>query len=250
MSKAHEYKFLYVISVSLALFLSSCVDTSVQNIDASFDFHSLLKIANIASGSNVQSVTVLNSEGAEVGTYQIALGAESPAEGQAFMDIPSGSKSFILHFAGGAPDQLFIETLDSERKYRLYIFNSDSGVTDILKTNLRYTWQQRGTDQGKTLFYPDSAFIGFVNCHTDSLVAEIDISGAIDTLIDLHDAPLENGSSIGMMLPAPGNYSMNLNSPDGNLIATLAVTVAGSGRYTSVLYGVQSGIATKTFTDD
>jgi hypothetical protein len=252
MSKAHENKFLYIISVSLMLFLSSCVDTSVQNLEASYDFHSLLKVANIATGSNVQSVTIINnSTNVEEGTLQVGLNTETPAEGQPFMNIPSGSKRFIVHFGGGAPDQLFIQTLDADRKYRVYFFNSDSGVVDILKTDLRYTWQQRGTEEGETLFYPDSAFVGFVNAHTDLAVGFIEIYGPTDTtLVDLHETPLGNGESTGLMLPAPANYNLKLYTADEEEITDLPVTVAGSGRYTSLLYGVRSEIVTKTFTDD
>jgi len=251
MSKAHEYKFLYMILAGLMLFLSSCVETEVSNIEPSFDFHSLFKIANIASGSSVTSVTVVNnSTGVTEGEFPIAVGTENPAEGQAFMDIQSGSKRFILHGTGSVDGQLFIQTLDSERKYRVYIFNSDSGETSLLKSDLRYTWQQKGTEQGKNLFYPDSAFVSFLNCHTDSSVAFVEITGGKDTLIDLHLAPLENGDHVTIMLPAPAAYNVTLYSPDENVIAAITLDAAGTGRYTSVLYGVQSEVVTKIFTDD
>ena len=251
MSKAHEYKFLYIILSSLMLILSSCVDTEVSNIEPSFDFHSQLKIANIASGSAVTSVTVINNSTlATEGEFPITLGTENPAEGQAFMDIQSGSKRFILHGTGSVEGQLFIQTLDSERKYRLYIFNSDSGETSLLKSDLRYTWQQKGTAEGDTLFDPNSAFVGFLNCHTDSAVAFIEVMGPDTNVIDLSDAPLENGDSTPLTLSAPSDYTINLYSPDENLIATLTFTAAGAGRYTAVLYGVQSEIITKIFTDD
>jgi hypothetical protein len=233
------------------LFLSSCVDTQVQNIEPSYDFHSLFKIANIASGSNVTSVTVINnSTGATEGEFALTLGTENPAEGQAFADIQSGSKKFILHGTGPVDGQLFIQTLDSERKYRVYIFNSDSGETSILKSDLRYTWQQKGTEEGKTLFYPDSAFVALLNCHTDSAVAFIEVMGPDTNVIDLSDAPLGNGDHATLMLSAPNNFTINLYSPDENLITTMTLAAAGAGRYTAVLYGVRSEVVAKIFTDD
>ncbi|MGE5795568.1 MAG: hypothetical protein ACM34N_02225 [Ignavibacteria bacterium] len=251
MSKAHEYKFLYMILAGLMLFLSSCVETEVSNIEPSFDFHSLLKIANIASGSSVTSVTVINnSTGVTEGEFPIAVGTENPAEGQAFMDIQSGSKRFILHGTGSVDGQLFIQTLDSERKYRVYIFNSDSGETSLLKSDLRYTWQQKGTAEGDSLFKPDSAFVGLLNFHTDAAVAFIEVMGPDTTVIDLHLAPIENGDHSTFMLAAPNNFTINLYSPDEELITTLSLSAAGAARYSAVLYGVRSEVAAKIFTDD
>jgi hypothetical protein len=112
------------------------------------------------------------------------------------MDIQSGSKRFILHGTGSVDGQLFIQTLDSERKYRVYIFNSDSGETSLLKSDLRYTWQQKGTEQGETLFYPDSLlrFLNFIRS-AGAFVKSWDQ----DTLIDL-PYRTENGITYNMLL--------------------------------------------------
>lgn len=251
MHKIDKNKFLFSIIIGLILIWSGCVDTSVENIPDSFDFNSQLKIVNIASATNAQSITVLNKEGVEIGTFQIALGQESPAEGEPFMNIPSGAKTFIVHFAS-SPDQTFRLSLESERRIRLYILNPDAATTDILKSDLRYTWQVKNSVNGRGLFYPDSASVAFLNGTSDATIASVIAqSTEIDTLIHFDEALVVGGSS-SLNLKAPADYTIYFLSDTDDTLSTLTLNANALSRYTTVVYGSQGAgtLTSKVYTDD
>ncbi len=251
MSKTDKNKFLHIITISITLFLAGCLDTSVENIPDSFDFHSQLKIVNLASVTNAQSISVFNKEGTEVGSFTIGLGQEFPAEGVPFMDIPSGSKTFVVHFAGSPNDTLRL-SLESERRIRLYIFNPDTVTTDILKSTLRYTWQEKNSENGRGLFYPDSASVSFLNGTVDATIASVIAQSIdIDTLIHFEEALVVGGSS-SLMLKAPANYTLYFLSDADDTLSILTLNANALSRYTTVLYGSQGSgtLTSKVYTDD
>ncbi len=105
MNKADKFKLLYIFGISLIFYFIGCVDTSVQNIPTSIDYHSQIQILNLASVNGAVTIDVVNADGSMDGTTgQLNVGDAYPADGQPFMDIPSGAKTFNVTFANSGTE--------------------------------------------------------------------------------------------------------------------------------------------------
>ena len=58
MKKADKTKLLYVIGISLVLFMFGCVDTNVQNVPSSIDYHSQVKFVNLIDSVGTATISV------------------------------------------------------------------------------------------------------------------------------------------------------------------------------------------------
>ena len=73
--------FSILLVFSTMLIYTGCVDTGVENIDSSFDFHSEISVANLVQGSGTATVTVDNSQigtaivGAQTGNTDLLSGS-------------------------------------------------------------------------------------------------------------------------------------------------------------------------------
>ena len=123
MLKADNIKLFYIFSISLIFYLVGCTDTSVQNLPTSIDFHSQIQIANLATVTGPVSVDVIDANGInDASTGTLSIGDAYPADGQSFLDIPSGSKSLVLKYGTTTDTQKL--TIDTQRKIRLFVLKS------------------------------------------------------------------------------------------------------------------------------
>jgi hypothetical protein len=251
MNKADKFKLLYIFSISLIFYFIGCVDTSVQNLPTSVDYHSQVQIVNLASVSGSATVDIINADGTMDGsTGQLNVGGAYPGDGQPFMDVPSGTKTFNVTFANNSGmNTSFKLTIDSERKIRLLLYNPDSSSTTLVKADERYTFQEKNSDNAGNLYPADSASIGFFNA---SLVT-------VDSIY-LQDAPLDVsslavGKGVGYMIFNAANYTITFKQDttdvggDPNL-ATASINAQSQGRYSAVLYGTKGNLQAKVYTDD
>lgn len=251
MNKADKFKLLYIFGISLIFFFTGCVDTSVQNIPSSFDFHSQVKIVNLSSNGGAATINVFDVTGAKVASVSsLNVGDEYPGNGQAFLDLQAGSKTFIITYAN-APADTFKQVTDTDLRMRFFIVDVNDTTRNIVKSVERYTWQQKNTANGKALFPSDSTSIMFFNS-SDVTVAKIIVkstSPAVDTTIT---ASLTNGKGFHYtMFKAPGNYTVSFWSASDSL-ASVSFSPQVQSRYSTVLYGssIKNTLQSKVFTDD
>ncbi len=263
MNKADKFKLLYIFSISLIFYFIGCVDTSVQNMPTSIDYHSQIQILNLASVDGaVSTINIVNADGKMDGTTgQLNVGDAYPPDGQAFMDIPSGTKTFNVIFASGATNS-FKLTIDTERKIRLLLINPDLSTNNLVKSDERYTWQEKNSEHAGDLFPSDTASISFYNATPDVSVDSVVLSGA--------GAPINLGTSLGigksigyMFFSPPANYTITFKRdttgfaadttgllPGEPTLATATINAQSKGKYSAILYGTQGNLQAKVYTDD
>jgi Domain of unknown function (DUF4397) len=245
MNKADKFKLLYIFGISLIFYFMGCLDTSVQNLPKSIDYHSQLQIINLASVSGAATINVMNYDGSMDGTTgQLNVGDAYPQDGQPFMDIPSGTKTFNVTFAGS--NTSFKLTVDTERKIRLILVNPDSNSTSLVKGDERYIWQEKNSEHAGDLFPTDTASISFFNASPAATVESITVQGT--------DIGLASSLAVGkgisyMKFSPPGNYSITFQDADGDL-ATATINAQSQGKYSAILYGTTGNLQAKVYTDD
>ncbi len=250
MRKADNIKLLFIISISFIVFLSGCVDTSVQPIQSQFDFRSQVKIVNLAAGTGSATVTIdmTQSRGTTIAFGAVAFGEESPANGQPFSDIPAGAKTFKVTYANGGTDNFKLVT-ETDFKMRLFIVSDTANSKTLVKAAERYIWQGKGTDNGKDLYPADTAQLAFINGCPDVEIAQLIFHGGpTDTTVELTKGAFQGG--IGYQKVKAGNYTVDVVDVNGTTIATLTFNGQSQGRYTAVIYDRLSSLKNKIFTDD
>jgi hypothetical protein len=243
MSKADKNKILYIISISLLLFLNSCIDTGVENIPQSIDYMSQVKFVNAVPGSGPVTITV-NSE--QIGTAE--PGAETPA-GSAFKVVPAGAKTINAGF----PNSAYTFNLSTDTEYKMRIFITSNG-TDVTATKSlqRYIWQEKGTASGQPLYPPDTAQVAIFNASPDVAIDEIGIhSSSEDRTISLEAAVAYRSGIpyIKLAAPAATDYQLYVIQ-EGDTLSTISLNVSPQSRYTAVIYDNSSDLKNSVFIDD
>ena len=257
MNKADKFKLLYIFGISLIFYFIGCVDTSVQNLPSSVDYHSQIQIINLASLGGAATIDVVDNTGAVNGsTGQLNVGSAYPADSQPFMDVPSGSKTFNITFANSSFNTSLKLTIDTERKIRLLLINPDSSSSSLVKVDERYTWQEKNSDHAGDLFPADTAQISFFNATPDISVDSIYVQGNL--IVDANEDPVTlaigKGSSYMPFTP-PANYTITFKQDttgvggDPNL-ATATINAQSQGKYSAILYGTKGSLQAKVYTDD
>ncbi|MFZ0455567.1 MAG: DUF4397 domain-containing protein [Ignavibacteriaceae bacterium] len=249
MNKADRFKLLYIFGISLMFYFIGCVDTSVQNIPTSFDYQSQLQLVNLASVSGTATIDIVNVDGSVAASTQLSVGSAYPADPQPFMDIPSGTKTFKVTFSNASFNNEFKYTIDSERKIRLFLINPDSSSTNLIKTDERYTWQTKNSDNAGNLYPAGSASIAFFNA---SPTTTIDILLAQDSTLT---PSLAVGKALPYMTFKAGNITVTFKKDTtgvgGNpTLASATIDAKSQGRYSAVLYGTTGNLQAKVYTDD
>jgi Domain of unknown function (DUF4397) len=245
MNKADKFKLSYIFGISLIFYFIGCTDTSVNNIPTTFDFRSEVQLVNLASVSGAATINVINADGTMDGsTGTLNVGNAYPADGQPFMDIPSGSKTFNVTFANGGSTS-FKLTIDTERKIRLFLINPDVNSSNLIKGDERYIWQEKGSANAGDLYPADSASISFFNVSPDVSVETISLQGASSSTIT---QSLDNGKGTPYMLFKAGSYTITFK--DTVDLATTTINAQSQGRYSAILYGTQGNLQAKVYTDD
>jgi len=246
MLKKNKINILYLLGVSMLIFLASCVDTNVQPIPSKFDFRSEVKVVNFTDGSATFTLKSNQNNGADVNFPQSALGDESPASGQTFQDIPSGAKDLIISSGGASFTAKFVA--DTDRKMRLFVFGDATNGYTIVKSVQRYVWQTKSSKNNSALFPVDSAEVSFINGSPDATVSGIEVAGGgLDTSITL--GTLKTGDGHGYMKFKKGSYTVNVISGSDTL-NTFSLTLASQERKTAAVYDTKANIKSKVFIDD
>jgi hypothetical protein len=258
MNKADKVKLIYFFSISLLIFLYGCIDTNVQVIPSSFDFRSQFKIVNLASMGGAVTVKVLdNTKQVVASASGLNVGDEYPGSGVNFLDIPAGTHTFIGSFANSAKPDTVTESLDSDKKVRLFIVENAAGSPSLVKCFQRYTTQLKGSAYGKGLYPADSACILFFNGASDTSVAQIEVKGTngtttvFDSTITL-STELKTGTATAYFkLKVASNYAITFIGDSGNLSTVTTFTPQSQSRYSAVVYGSNSATyKSKVYTDD
>ncbi len=257
MNKADKFKLLYIFGISLIFYFIGCVDTSVQNIPTSIDYHSQLQIVNLDALNGAATINIVNTEGTVEGsTGQLNIGDAYPADGQPFMDIPSGTKTFNVSYTSGATATYRL-TIDTERKIRLLLINPDAASTNLLKGDVRYTWQDKNSANAGNLYPADSASISFLNFTPDVSVSDVSVNG------DPLGISLGIAKGSGYSLFGAGDYTIAFLQdttgfasdttgliPGEPTLATGSISAQSKGRYSAILYGTAGNYKAKVYTDD
>jgi hypothetical protein len=258
MNKADKVKLIYFFSISLLIFLYGCIDTNVQVIPSSFDFRSQLKIVNLASQGGAVTAKILdNKKQVVASTSGLNVGDEYPGSGVSFLDIPAGTHTFIASFANSAKPDTVTESLDSDKKVRLFVVEDASGRPSLVKCFQRYTTQLKGSAYGKGLYPADSVSILFFNGGSDTTLDQIEVKGTngtttvFDSTITLSTALTTGQASAYFKLKVAPNYAITFISTDGSLSTVATFTPLAQSRYSAVVYGSKSATyKSKVYTDD
>ncbi len=254
MKKADKFKLLYILGISLIFFFAGCVDTGVQNIATSFDFHSQVDVVNLSSNGGAATIKVYNVGNTLVKTISsLPVGGEFPG-GTTYMDLPSGSYTFIINYASVAKVDTFKQVMDTDLRLRLYVLDVDSVTRTLDKNVQRYTWQSKDVANGKALFPADTASIMFVNGTPAVTLTKVELTGTTATYA--HSLAVGAGSPYQMFKVA-GSTALTCNfygassSGGDSLLTSVSLTPKAQSRYSAVLYKDASGkLAGKVYTDD
>ena len=242
MNKADKFKLLYIFGISLIFYFMGCVDTSVQNLPSTVDYHSQIQLINLATVSGTATIDVVNYDGSIDANTQLSVGSAYPADTQPFMDIPSGTKTFKVTFSNASFNVDLTKTIDSERKIRLILINPDANSVDLIKSDQRYTWQEKNSKNAGDLFPADTAQISFFNASPDVTVNTIEVSDStIETTLGV-------GNAFSYKKFPAANYTITFK--DTADLATTTINAQSTNKYTAVLYGTQGNLQAKVYTDD
>jgi len=231
-------RLLLIMSIWTVVFITGCVDVSVQPIPNSINYSSQIKVVNLVSGAGTATLTL---NGQSLGS--VDFGSEVPGPQLAFLTIPAGSKTLSASFASAASkDFQFAATTD----YKIRIFLVGTAASNDLVTNSqRYIWQTKDSDNGKALFPPDTGQVAFFNGSPDAVLNSVTINGT--TII--FDSPLEMGDGAPYIMLKSGSYSFNVLYND-SLHTTFDYNLGAKDRYTAVIYDAASSIKNTVFVDD
>lgn len=231
-------RLLLTMSIWTVVFITGCVDVSVQPIPNSINYSSQIKVVNLVSGAGTATLTL---NGQSLGS--VDFGSEVPGPQLAFLTIPAGSKTLSASFASAASkDFQFAATTD----YKIRIFLVGTAASNDLVTNSqRYIWQTKDSDNGKALFPPDTGQVAFFNGSPDAVLNSVTINGT--TII--FDSPLEMGDGAPYIMLKSGSYSFNVLYND-SLHTTFDYNLGAKDRYTAVIYDAAASIKNAVFVDD
>ena len=231
-------RLLLIMSIWTVVFITGCVDVSVQPIPNSINYSSQIKVVNLVSGAGTATLTL---NGQSLGS--VDFGSEVPGPQLAFLTIPAGSKTLSASFASAASkDFQFAATTD----YKIRIFLVGTAASNDLVTNSqRYIWQTKDSDNGKALFPPDTGQVAFFNGSPDAVLNSVTINGT--TII--FDSPLEMGDGAPYIMLKSGSYSFNVLYND-SLHTTFDYNLGAKDRYTAVIYDAAASIKNTIFVDD
>jgi len=231
-------RLLLIMSIWTVVFITGCVDVSVQPIPNSINYSSQIKVVNLVSGAGTATLTL---NGQSLGS--VDFGSEVPGPQLAFLTIPAGSKTLSASFASAASkDFQFAATTD----YKIRIFLVGTAASNDLVTNSqRYIWQTKDSDNGKALFPPDTGQVAFFNGSPDAVLNSVTINGT--TII--FDSPLEMGDGAPYIMLKSGSYSFNVLYND-SLHTTFDYNLGAKDRYTAVIYDAAASIKNAVFVDD
>jgi len=243
MKKADKTKLLYVIGISLVLFMFGCVDTNVQNVPSSIDYHSQVKFVNLIDSVGTATISVNgNSMGSAAFTKSL------PANGSSYLDVQSGDKVIIVKYTS-APADTFRIAFETERTQSIYFTGTKSGSRQITSLTERYTWQAKNSKDGAPLYPADTASVLFFNGASDAGSVNITIKGgSLDTT--LAKAAVYGGNLPFFKLKA-GSYTFTFTNATKDTLSTLSnAVVSSSNRYNAAIFGVKGNYQSKLFTDD
>src|SRR3990172_306440 len=231
-------RLLLIMSIWTVVFITGCVDVSVQPIPNSINYSSQIKVVNLVSGAGTATLTL---NGQSLGS--VDFGSEVPGPQLAFLTIPAGSKTLSASFASAASkDFQFAATTD----YKIRIFLVGTAASNDLVSNAqRYIWQTKDSDNGKALFPPDTGQVAFFNGSPDAVLNSVTINGT--TII--FDSPLEMGDGAPYIMLKSGSYSFNVLYND-SLHTTFDYNLGAKDRYTAVIYDAAASIKNAVFVDD
>jgi hypothetical protein len=255
MSKAVTERILFFVIAGIIILMGSgCTDTSVQNLPTSIDYKSQVKFINAAP---VTGTATISMNGQQIGA--VDPGNEIPGNGQAFIEIPAGSKTISVSYSNGHPNDDFKITTDTDYKLRLIIVGDSSGNT-LVKSLDRYVWQDKGTSNGARLYPKDTAQVVFFNASPDITIDAIDVHTADASLPDTvytsgtikFDKPVkfqERTSYLKFYAPAPTDYNVGIVQNDST-ITTVTVHAVPQGRLSTIIYDYSTKLKSSVLTDD
>ena len=242
MFKHFKNKLLFFALAASVLLSTSCVDTGVQSIPDSITYYSQLKITNLIPGASSASLTL---NGQTLGS--VNFGNETPGPQSAFLTIPSGNKTLIANF-GGALTDTFKFAATTEYKIRVFLIGATRPY-ELVANSQRYIWQTKDSDQGKSLFPPDTGQVALFNGSPDVLLNSITFNGTSDTLTVEFDSPLALGDGSGYTKIKSGAYNVDVVYND-SMQVSFTNTFAAKGRYTAVIYDLVANLKNAIFIDD
>ncbi len=244
MLKNRKVRILFTLGVGIVLYLTGCVDTSVQPIPDHFDFRSQVNIVNVAEGVSQAEVSLVSKDGSTVSFGNIAFGAESPAG--SFTEVAAGSKTMIFKHSGGTEE--FKITADTDRKIRYFVFGP-AGERDVFNFVQRYTFQTKGSPNSEKFFPKDSCQIAFFNGSSDATIdGFIAVASGIDTTVAFPKTiGMGKGAAYSQIKAADYRFYVISGS---DTLTTFTAKLDQQKRYTAVIYDATANIKSKVFTDD
>ncbi|MFA3784133.1 hypothetical protein ABRY23_13825 [Melioribacteraceae bacterium 4301-Me] len=251
MKKADKFKLLTFFSISLTIFLSSCIDTGVQIIPDSFNLRTQFKIVNLNTNVGNASFTIKDNAGATVTTVSnLAAGSEYPASGQPFFDTPAGSKTFSITYSGISATDEIKQTLPSDKKIRIFLIG-DAGTRTLVYSSQRYLEAEKGTDLGKSIFLPDTTSVYIFNGSTDVTIDSVNFNGGGVNKTLTTAVAAGKGSGKYSNIKTAASYNVTIYS-GGSAVSTFTMNAQSESRYTLVLFGSKAAnnLQGKVFLDD
>jgi len=231
-------RLLLIMSIWTVVFITGCVDVSVQPIPNSINYSSQIKVVNLVSGAGTATLTL---NGQSLGS--VDFGSEVPGSQLTFLTIPAGSKTLSASFTSAASKD-FQFAAASDYKIRIFLVGT-AASNDLVTHTQRYIWQTKDSDNGKALFPPDTGQVAFFNGSPDAVLNSVTINGT--TII--FDSPLEMGDGAPYIMLKSGSYSFNVLYND-SLHTTFDYNLGAKDRYTAVIYDAASSIKNTVFVDD
>ena len=232
--------FSILVVLSTLLFYTGCVDTGVQNIDSSFDFHSEVSVANLVENGGAATISIDDQQ----------FGAVSVGATTSDSDLQSGNKSMLVSFAAsGFGNETFSITVDTEKKIRFYIV-SDGTEQSIIKDVQRYTWQTSDSEEGEGIFTDSTAQVAIFNASPDLEVEALMVVANGDTSYIEFDDPIATESRcsyFSLATTSSVNYSLGIIYDDA-IYATVPLTAEPRSRYTVAVYGSATEVDENTMT--
>ncbi|WP_148267615.1 DUF4397 domain-containing protein [Ignavibacterium album] len=217
------------------------MDTSVNPIPSSINYSSQMKVVNLATGAGSASLTL---NGQSLGS--VTFGGELPGSQEAFLTIPSGSKSLVASFDNGS-SKSFRFSATTDYKFRAFLVGSAADTTgpSLVIVNQRYIWQTKDSENGKPLFPADTAWISVFNGSPDITVNSIKIGADVNEF----STPLELGKNSTYLKNAAGNVTIEITYNNTEILS-FSYDLSAKSRYTIVLYDVSANLKYAVLLDD
>jgi len=236
MPKKSYIRILLLFGIALVFTINGCVDTSVQPIPSKIDYQSSIKVVNLAEGLSSAQFSMKTPDGKTIDLGTIDFGTEDHA-GSSFMDVPAGAKTLTFN-----NESLKFNT-DVDKKIRIFVYG-DAANRDFKKFTQRYIFQ---TTDDTTVFKPGKGAVAFINASNSDIDGIQSIKGSDTSMVS--ESTLEQGDMVGYTFMAPGQYTFNFMA-DGSIVNTLKYSVQALRKSTAAVYGSQSSLQHKVFTDD